>query len=246
MDEQLARAAEYVRGAERLVVLSGAGVSAESGVPTFRGAEGLWEGHAITDVASPAGFRRDPQTVWRFYNQRRAHLVPIVPNPGHLALVELERRWGQRFVLVTQNVDGLHRLAGSQRMLELHGNLRWVRCTHCSYRAERGLEPLGDLPRCATCSALLRPDIVWFGEALDENVWGTALLAVQECSCLIVAGTSAVVYPAAGLIPLARRSGARVIEVNLTRAADTDSVDVALEGPSGVVLPELVRRLGGD
>jgi NAD-dependent deacetylase len=186
-------------------------------------------------------FHRDPALVWRFYNLRRASLAKVHPNPGHHALVELERRFGDRFTLVTQNVDGLHQVAGSQRVLEIHGNLRTVRCTGCGQVEHRSTEALPDLPRCRECDALLRPAVVWFQEVLPEVTWEQALQAVAECDCLLVVGTSAVVYPAAGLIDLAHAHGARVIKVNLepTQAC----VDLGLYGPSGVLLPQLVDCL---
>lgn len=247
LNAALDRAAHWLRAAKSVCVLSGAGVSAESGVPTFRASDGLWEGHRIEDVASPDGWDRDPALVWQFYNARRANVRTVRPNPGHLALLELERRWGENFTLVTQNVDGLHLEAGSRRVLEIHGSLRQTRCTACHAVANRGLEPLGDAPECPNCHGRLRPHIVWFGEGLPDDVWGAAMVAAHECDVLIVAGTSAVVHPAASLIPIAKRHKAvpaKVIEVNLTRTEASAYADVGLYGPSGVMLPKLVQRLG--
>lgn len=239
--DDLPRAAAILRQAQRVAVLTGAGISAESGVPTFRASDGLWEGHRIEDVATPRGFARDPGLVWRFYNARRANLRSVQPNPGHFALVELERRLpGDRFTLATQNVDTLHTLAGSQRVLELHGNIRRVRCSRCAYAADRQLEPLPDLPECPECGSLLRPDIVWFHESLPEDVWETAVMAVYRCDCLLVVGTSAVVHPAAGLIDLAKQHSAAVIEVNLDTTVASRLADVSLLGRSGEILPQLV------
>jgi NAD-dependent protein deacetylase/lipoamidase len=241
----LARAAEWVRNAERICVLTGAGVSAESGVPTFRASEGLWEGHRVEDVASPEGFHRDPRLVWQFYNARRANVKKVKPNPGHLALAALEERWGDRFTLVTQNVDGLHRAAGSRNVLELHGSLYRTLCLGCDEVKDRGLEPLADLPLCE-CGARLRPDIVWFGEMLPPDVWEAAAKAAYECDVFLVVGTSAVVHPAASLVPIAKRgtTAAKVIEINLTPTEASALADVGLYGPSGVVLPKLVKQLG--
>ena len=200
----LDRAVELLRCARRVAVLTGAGVSAESGVPTFRGSTGLWEGHAIEDVATPEAFVRDPALVWRFYNARRANLRTVQPNAGHSALVRLEERWGpEEFTLCTQNIDGLHRAVGSRNVLELHGNLGRVRCTGCGTVEDRPGETLDELPRCRGCAALLRPDIVWFHEALPQDVWRQAGRAAGLCDCFLVVGTSAVVYPAAGLVGLA-------------------------------------------
>jgi NAD-dependent deacetylase len=242
--DAIARAAELLRGAERVAVLTGAGISAESGLATFRGAGGLWEGHRVEEVATPEAFERDPALVWRFYNARRANLRTVRPNPGHDALVWLEGRLADGFALVTQNVDGLHRAAGSQRVFEIHGSLARVRCTGCRAVEDRGTEPLDELPHCLSCDALLRPDVVWFHEMLPPDVWAAAEEAVRRCQCFLVVGTSAVVYPAADLIPLARHNNARVIEVNLTRTDASVHADVTLCGPSGQILPELVKRLG--
>jgi len=244
-DKALDRAAAMLRGAERVAVLTGAGVSAESGVPTFRGTDGLWEGHHVEEVATPFAFERDPKLVWRFYNARRAGLRTVHPNPGHFALAALENRLGtERFALVTQNVDGLHKAAGSKHVLELHGNLARVRCTGCPKIEDRGTEPLDDLPHCSACGHLLRPDIVWFHEALPEGTWAAAEDAARRCQCFVVIGTSAIVYPAAGLIEVAEEYGARIIEINLATTDASHSMDLGLYGPSGQILPRLVERLG--
>jgi NAD-dependent deacetylase len=246
-DADLDRAADALRRAEKVAVLTGAGVSAESGVPTFRASDGLWEGHRIEDVATPYGFQKDAGLVWRFYNARRANVKTVRPNSGHFALVAMEERWGNGFTLATQNVDGLHRAAGSRRVLELHGSLYRTRCTGCGEVSDRGLEPLGDLPECGSCGAKLRPDIVWFHESLPDDVLWNAQVAAGECDVLLVVGTSAVVYPAAGLIPIAKRGrspGAIVIEMNLTPTEASTLADIGLYGKSGEVLPRLCERLG--
>jgi NAD-dependent deacetylase len=241
--DALPRAAAVLRAAERVAVMTGAGVSAESGLATFRGAGGLWEGHRVEDVATPFAFRRDPALVWRFYNLRRANLRAARPNPGHDALVKLEEQLGpERFTLITQNVDNLHRAAGSRQVLELHGNLTRVRCTGCQRVDDRGTEPLDDMPRCS-CGALLRPDVVWFHEMLPDGIWEESARAVANCNCFLVAGTSAIVYPAAGLIDTARQVGATVIEVNLEPTEASGRVDVGLYGASGQVLPRLLELL---
>jgi NAD-dependent deacetylase len=227
-----------------VAVLTGAGVSAESGLATFRGAGGLWEGHRVEEVATPFAFKRDPALVWRFYNMRREALGRAAPNPGHLALVELERRKGaENFDLITQNVDGLHTAAGHNQVWELHGNLRRVRCTGCETISDRGVDALPDLPLCLDCGSLLRPDIVWFHESLPREVWNRAEQAAKRCSCLIVAGTSAIVYPAAGLIEVAARTGAAVIEINLAPTAASGHATLFLEGSTGRLLPELVKLM---
>jgi NAD-dependent deacetylase len=246
LERSLDRAAELLRAARRICVLTGAGVSAESGVPTFRASDGLWEGHRIEDVATPFGWEKNPTLVWAFYNARRANVKTVRPNPGHVALAQMEDRWGDRFTLVTQNVDGLHRAAGSRNVLEIHGSLYRTRCTSCGEVSDRGLDPLADLPECH-CGNLLRPDIVWFHENLPEDVWEAAMMAAHECDVLLVVGTSAVVHPAASLVPIAKRSkspGVPVVEVNLTQTDASHLADVGLYGPSGQVLPKLVGRLG--
>ena len=205
-DDDLAYAADWLRRAERVCVLTGAGVSAESGVPTFRASDGLWEGHRIEDVASPEGFERDPQLVWKFYNARRANVTKVKPNPGHHALAKLEERWGDRFTLVTQNVDGLHRAAGSR---ERAGDPRQP-APHALPGLSRGRRPRAGAARRApgvrNAARRLRPDIVWFGEALPEDVWeAAAIAALTSATCFLVVGTSAVVHPAASLVPIAKR-----------------------------------------
>jgi NAD-dependent deacetylase len=247
LDESIARAVAALAAAKRVVVLTGAGVSAESGVPTFRANDGLWEGHRIEDVATPEGFHRNPALVWKFYNERRANVVKVKPNPGHFALAKMEERWQDNFALVTQNVDGLHKAAGSVRVYEIHGSLYRTRCTGCRVVADRGLEPLGEMPACPQCGALLRPDIVWFNEALPGAIWEEAQIAAARCDVLLVVGTSAVVHPAASLIPIARSrriserpNGATVIEVNLTRTEASAYADIGLYGPSGQILPRLL------
>ncbi len=184
-EELLQSAVGVLRGAARVAVLTGAGISAESGLATFRGAGGLWEGHRVEDVATPRAFARDPALVWRFYNARRANLRTVAPNSGHLALAEMERRHRpQGFTLITQNVDGLHHAAGSRRVLEIHGSLRRVRCTDCGQVEDRAAEPLPDLPHCG-CGALLRPDVVWFEESLPEEIWLAAEEAARSCACFL-------------------------------------------------------------
>lgn len=243
LETSLDQAARWLRVSKRVCVLTGAGVSAESGVPTFRASDGLWEGHRIEDVASPDGWNRNPTLVWNFYNARRANVKSVAPNSGHYALVEMEKRWGDRFCLVTQNVDGLHLDAGSVNVLEIHGSLRQTRCLGCGEVANRGLDPLSDAPECPQCGDRLRPHIVWFGEGLDDVVWSAAMVAADECDALLVVGTSAVVHPAASLVPIARRKGATVIEINLTPTEASAYADVGLYGPSGVMLPKLLQRL---
>lgn len=242
--EPLDRAAQVLRLAQRVAVMTGAGVSAESGVPTFRGGGGLWEGHSLQDVATPDGFSRDPALVWRFYNARRNNLRSVLPNPGHTTLADMERRWGaDRFTLITQNIDGLHQAAGSTHVLELHGSLARVRCSRCSFVENRGYDPQPDLPACPECGHLLRPDVVWFGEILPGEVWEKSVQAVGACDCMLVVGTSAVVYPAAGLIEMAIQLGATVIIINLEATPLCGSHTIGIYGSSGTILPEIMAKM---
>ena len=243
LDESLfERAASLLHAVDSLVALTGAGVSAESGVPTFHGEGGVWKGFRAEEVATPEAFARDPKLVWDFYNDRRELLTEIKPNPAHHVLADLERRYRQ-FTLVTQNIDGLHALAGSKNVLELHGNLWHVRCTGCGKYFDKTRQKLPELPSCELCGALLRPDVVWFGETLPEDVWNEAHTAVAACGVLLVVGTSAVVYPAAGLVDLARQHGAKVIEVNLELTAASQIAEVCLHAKAGEVLPVLLEKL---
>lgn len=237
--DDLARAAALVAQARHVAVLTGAGVSAESGIPTFRGLGGLWQGRDPMSLATPEAFAADPALVWEFYNWRRDLVSRAEPNPAHCALAELARRV-PRLTLLTQNVDRLHQRAGSQDVLELHGNLHEVRCVGCGQTFDKTGATLPALPRCEHCDALLRPGVVWFGEALPSGVWRAAEAAVLDADVLLVVGTSAVVYPAAGLIVFSRRAGAAVIEVNLEPTPLSGAVDVALYGKAGEIVPKLV------
>jgi NAD-dependent deacetylase len=234
----------------RLMVLTGAGVSAESGLPTFRDANGLWENHAVEQVASPEGFRENPELVWRFYSQRRAAAKRCEPNAGHRALAKIEKRLGDRFLLATQNVDGLHARAGNERVIELHGNIFTSRCSCCDrapFADDRLYE--ADLPECEACRAkgrreLLRPHIVWFGEALFpeslEHIDSFLTQAAGTRLLFLAVGTSGVVYPAAGLVQLARRRGAETWLVNAERAENATAFDHFVQGRSAELLPALL------
>jgi NAD-dependent deacetylase len=241
-DNAIERAREWLRTASRAAALTGAGISAESGIPTFRGAGGLWRNFRPEDLATPGAFARDPKTVWEWYDWRRGLIRDAKPNLGHYALAQLERRMGGRFVLITQNVDGLHNRAGSERVLKLHGDIWWTLCTACGDVRSDFRVPLPELPpRCAACGGLLRPGVVWFGEPLPARTWEQAEEAARTCDVLIVAGTSAVVYPAASLAPLAKRHGARIIEINTEATPLSGEADLCLKGPSGEILPQIIE-----
>ncbi len=231
---------EWLRAASSVAVLTGAGISAESGVPTFRGPGGLWEKFRPEDLATPGAFARDPGTVWRWYDWRRQKLAAALPNAGHAALAQLERAM-PCFTLITQNVDSLHEAAGSRNVIHLHGEIWMTRCVACgrSQRDERA--PLPDLPpHCESCSGLLRPGVVWFGEPLPREEWERAERAVRAAEVFLVIGTSAVVYPAAGLVPLAKACGARVIECNMEETPFSAGLDRSLRGKAGDLLPRLI------
>ena len=241
-DNRIARAREALAAARRVAVLSGAGISAESGVPTFRGPGGLWQNHRPEDLATPEAFARDPELVWRWYNWRRGLIAACRPNPAHHALAALEGR-GVELTLITQNVDGLHRLAGSRNLLEIHGSIWRVRCTSCAHAGEDRDPDLPAPPACPQCGGLLRPDVVWFGESLDPDLLARAWGAAERAEVMLVVGTSAVVQPAASLAEVAGRAGATVIEVNLEPTPNTGRVDISLLGPAGEILPRLVEPL---
>ena len=242
-DPLISIAAAALRSARHVCVLTGAGMSAESGVPTFREAQtGLWARFRPEDLATPDAFDRDPKRVWAWYEWRRELVRKAAPNAGHRALVDLAGRV-PRFTLVTQNVDGLHQRAGSVGVIEYHGNVLRDRCAAEGVVRERSpLSPPG-LPECATCGARLRPDVVWFGEAIPRHALQEADAVATDCDCFLSIGTAAMVYPAAGLAERAMRSGAKVIEVNIAATDLSPLADVVLRGPAGVVLPDLVRAL---
>jgi len=226
-----------------VAVLTGAGISAESGVPTFRGPGGLWRNYHPEDLATPQAFHRDPNLVWEWYDWRRGLIGACQPNAAHHTLAEMESHWDD-FVLVTQNVDGLHRLAGSRTVVELHGNLWRMRCTRGCHRAwEDRSVPLTDIPpRCPECGALARPDVVWFGESLPEEALLAALAAARRCQLMLVVGTSALVQPAASLPLAALQSGAYVVEINPQPTPLSDRVHEALREPAAVALPRWWRN----
>ncbi len=246
--ELLDRAAALVREAEHVACLTGAGISAESGIPTFRDAQtGLWSRYNPEELASPQGFARDPGLVWRWYMWRLSLVEQARPNPGHLALAELARRV-PRFTLITQNVDSLHEAAGSSQVIHLHGRLDRFRCHACgrSYTLQPADREAPEPPTCPHCGGLIRPDVVWFGEPLPEDALRQAFQAARTCDCMLVVGTSGVVYPAAQIPQMARSHGAHLVVVN-PQATPLDTLaQVCLRGPAGEVLPALVDLARGD
>ncbi len=248
-----------VRAARRIAVLTGAGISAESGVPTFRDAQtgpsagsgqSLWAKYDPTELATPEAFRRNPRLVWEWYAWRRGLVSKAQPNPGHVALVELESHLSlaqppagdaSRFTLITQNVDGLHQRAGSRNIIELHGNLNRTKCFAEEVVIEGWQETGAAPPRCPRCGGLLRPDVVWFGEALPRQALAGAVEAASTCEVFLSIGTSALVQPAASLPYMALERGAVVVEINPDETSLTADATCALRGPAGVVLPALLQ-----
>jgi NAD-dependent deacetylase len=230
-------ARERLAAASSVCALTGSGISSDSGLPTFRGVGGLWHSHRVEELASPEGFERDPRLVWTWYNERRSAHASAEPNAGHVALATLESRVAD-FTLVTQNVDSLHRRAGSRNLLELHGNLREARCTGCDERRDlREGMPLDAIEH--SCGGRFRPDIVWFGEPLPSQVWAKAAAAARRAEVMLVIGTSGLVNPAASLCTH-HAQGAFVVEINPEPTAISRRADVVLRGTAAQTLPELL------
>jgi NAD-dependent deacetylase len=235
---------EALRRSVRVVALTGAGVSQESGLRTFRDAQtGLWSQYKPEDLANPAAFQRNPKLVWDWYSMRRGLMAEVRPNPAHYALVEMARRVPE-FTLVTQNVDDLHRKAGSPEVIELHGNLGRVKCSEEGTWIE-AWEENEDVPRCPRCGAYLRPDVVWFGEQLPLEALERAVQATRRCDVFLSIGTSGVVQPAASLAYAARNRGATLVEVNPEPTPLSGKADFVMRGRAGEILPELVERTWG-
>jgi NAD-dependent deacetylase len=227
---------------ESIVILTGAGVSAESGLATFRGPDGLWEGHRVEDVATPEAFARDPELVHKFYDARRAKLALVEPNEAHRALARLDSEWPGELLLVTQNVDDLHERAGSKRLIHMHGELASGWCLRCNQRFG-WTGPMGERAGCPNCgtTGMVRPDIVWFGEMpyemerIDE--------ALRNCDLFVSIGTSGAVYPAAGFVQSARYVGARTLEMNLEPSLGSIYFDESRTGPASKLVPEWVEQI---
>lgn len=237
----IASAVKILQNARSLFILTGAGVSAESGVPTFRGKDGLWKNYSATELATPEAFKRDPKLVWEWYRWRQGLILKANSNPAHFAIAELENIF-EKFLLLTQNVDNLHQRAGSKNVLELHGNIFRTRCLECG--KIRKIEKIETelLPHCS-CSGLLRPDVVWFGESIPGNVWEDSIQFLRSADAAIICGTSGVVWPAAAIPEIARDYKVKTIEVNLEKTPISSVVDISILLEAGKVLPEIVARL---
>ncbi len=264
-EEQKQKFKEALRQAQSVVVSTGAGVSAESGVPTFRGKDGLWRKYNVMELATPEAFERNPSLVWEFYNYRRELMFSKQPNPGHITLAKLEEyltSQSKEFTLITQNIDGLHKRAGSKNILAVHGDLYGVKCTRCDYKAENkdvpitpAFEGLGspdpdtpeanvsfdDLPKCPKCNALIRPDVVWFGESLDSEILSKVDMAIAKADFMLVVGTSMLVYPAAAFPYAAKQTGAKLAFVNFEQTGNENIFDFVFIGKSGEILPEILN-----
>lgn len=233
---------QALRKARSVVVLTGAGVSAESGVPTFRGQDGLWRNYNPQELATPVAFQRDPALVWEWYNWRRGIIAPLKPNPAHHAIAVLEER-SPDFVLLTQNIDGLHTVGGSRSVLEIHGNIWKVRCVSEGTVTENREVPLKEIPPYCSCEAMLRPHVVWFGESLDPGILSESFQAIEKCDFLLVVGTSAIVQPSASFPIMARQRGATVLEVNMEPTPISSTVSASLFGKAGELLPRVIEAL---
>jgi NAD-dependent deacetylase len=232
-----------LKESKKIIALTGSGVSAESGIPTFRGKNGLWKNFRAEELATPQAFSRNPKLVWEWYNWRREIIILKQPNPAHKVLALWERKFPE-FYLVTQNIDGLHQKAGSKRVIELHGNIWQVKCTKEGKIFDNFEVPLKEIPPlCPLCGALLRPNVVWFGESLDQSKLSQAVELITECEIMFVIGTSAIVQPAASLPYFALREGATVVEINIETTPLTSQVNYFLKGKAGEILFELDKKL---
>lgn len=236
-DAALSQAAQALHEAERIVAITGAGVSAESGISTFRGAGGYWDKYRAEELASPQGFQQNPELVWRWYQERQAHLLKNTPNPGHFALAELEKNTSD-FLLVTQNVDGYHQMAGSQNVVEVHGSIWEVKCTREPHKLWRMTEPGKGILHCE-CQAMARPNVLWFGETYDTQKIHNAVAGLKKADAVIVAGTSGMVWIVAGLLA-ETRPAAVVIDINIApESAFGEVVDHYIQLPFGEAMPRL-------
>ncbi len=236
---------EKLKSAKSVLFFTGAGISAESGIDTFRGKGGLWNKMKPQELASFDGFMRNPNLVWEWYQYRRKILKGTGPNPGHLAIAEFENYF-DNVTVVTQNVDNLHFRAGSTNILELHGNIERNYCIDCkTYYGMDDFLDVDEAPQCPKCGGMIRPDVVWFGENLPQNIFAEAEKIAKQSDVCFVVGTSAVVYPAAYIPISAKEGGSYVVEVNIEPTEITNSVDCSLTGKSGEILPELLEQIKG-
>ena len=228
---------DQLKNAKKIVFVTGAGISQESGIPTFRGNDGLWRSYDAMKLATIDAFYENPKLVWEWYNERRKNIFSAKPNLGHKAIAELEKF--SRVVVLTQNIDGLHQMAGSTKVLELHGSIVKIKCTVCDYKDEI-LTEFSDIPPLCTCGNILRPDVVWFGEGLPQDVWEEAIFHANSCDVMIISGTSLVVSPANTLPIYAKQNNAVLIEINPDETVMTIDMDLSVRSTSATALPQLV------
>lgn len=240
MQELIEKAHNIIATSRSITVLTGAGISAESGIPTYRDEDGLWNNFRAEDFSSAEAFKKDPTVVWDWYKERRRTMAAAEPNDGHNALAQMERN-AMQFMLLTQNIDGLHQRAGTDNIVELHGSVWKLRCTNCLGEWQDRRDELPWLPYCESCHALARPAVVWFGESLNEAQWTQAHRAAY-CDTFLVVGTSALVNPVASLPEIAQKNRARIIEVNLSETSISAIADVSIRGKAGDILPQLVEE----
>ena len=228
---------DQIENIKKVVFVTGAGISQESGIPTFRGKDGLWRNYDAMKLATIDAFYEDPKLVWEWYNERRSNIFQAHPNPGHKAIAELENY--VKVVVLTQNIDGLHQKAGSSEVLELHGSIVKIKCTVCDFRDEIMTE-FSDIPPLCKCGNILRPDVVWFGESLPQDVWQKAMIYASQCDLMVIAGTSLVVSPANTLPLYAKQNDAMLIEVNPENTEMSSQMNLIIRDTSANALPEFV------
>ena len=228
---------DHIKDIKKIVFVTGAGISQESGIPTFRGKDGLWRNHDVMKLATIDAFYDNPKLVWEWYNERRTNIFAAQPNLGHKAIAELEKY--TKVMVLTQNIDGLHQKAGSSEVLELHGSIIKIKCSVCDFKDEIMTE-FSEIPPLCECGNILRPDVVWFGESLPQDVWQKAIIFANECDLMIIAGTSLVVSPANTLPIYAKQHNAILIEINPEDTEMSSEMDLVIRNTSAITLPELV------
>jgi NAD-dependent deacetylase len=230
--------ADRLKKAEKIVFVTGAGISQESGISTFRGKEGLWRKYDPMKLATIDAFHENPKLVWEWYEERRQNILGANPNPGHIAIAELEKY--KQISVLTQNIDGLHQRAGSTQVYELHSSIITIKCTVCDFK-DKITSSFSQLPPFCKCGNMLRPDVVWFGESLLQDVWQSAIVQASSCDAMVVVGTSLVVSPANLLPVYAKQNGATMIEVNIEQTPMSSDMDISLRSSAAKALPELVN-----
>ena len=228
---------DHIKDIEKIVFVTGAGISQESGIPTFRGKDGLWRNYDAMKLATIDAFYENPKLVWEWYNERRKNIFAAQPNLGHKAIAELEKY--VKVVVLTQNIDGLHQKAGSSEVLELHGSIVKIKCSVCDFKDEIMTE-FSEIPPLCKCGNILRPDVVWFGESLPQDIWQKAMVFASQCDLMIIAGTSLVVSPANTLPIYAKQHNAILIEINPEDTEMSSEMDLVIRNTSAITLPELV------